>query len=120
MKNGKIMSSKISIIAKNSYISVSSRKMVFVTRMIQGIPVMKAIDILSLSRKACAQDIVDLLHSAIKNAIHNFGIHDVNSLYIKEIRLGRARFLKRFMPRARGRGNRILKHGSNLTIVLSV
>ncbi len=116
----KIMNPNVSIIAKNSYISVSSRKMVFVTRMIQGLPVMKAIDVLSLSRKACAQDIIDLLHSAIKNAIHNFGVHDVNSIYVKEIRLGRAKFLKRFMPRARGRGNRILKHGSNLSIILSV
>ena len=116
----KIMNTDMSIIAKNSYISVSSRKMVPVTRMIQGVPAMKAIDILSLSYKACARDIIDLLRSAIKNAIHNFGVHDVNSLYVKEIRLGRAKFLKRFQPRARGRSNRILKHGSNLVIVLSV
>ncbi len=114
------MNASISVVAKNSYISVSSKKMVLVTRMIHGIPVMKAIDILSLSYKACAKDIIDLLNSAIKNAIHNFDVHDVNSLYIKEIRLGRAKFLKRFQPRARGRSNRILKHGSNLAIILSV
>lgn len=105
---------------KNSYISVSSRKMVFVTRMISGMNAMKAIDVLSVSRKACAQDIIGLLKSAVKDAIHNFNVQDVTSLYIKEIRLGRARFLKRFQPRARGRSNRILKHGSNLAIILSI
>ncbi len=110
----------VEILAKNSYISVSSKKMVFVTRMIQGLPVMRAIDLLSTSRKACAQDIIILLKSAIKNAIHNFDVQDVTNLYVKEIRLGRARFLKRFQARARGRGNRILKHGSNLAVILSV
>jgi large subunit ribosomal protein L22 len=114
------MNTKILITARNSYISVGSRKMVLVTRMIQGLPVIKAIDTLSLSYKACSIDIINLLNSAIKNAINNFNIHDINSLYIKEIRLGRAKFLKRFQPRARGRSNRILKHGSNLEIILSI
>lgn len=108
------------IIAKNSYISVGCKKMLPLVKLIHGISATKASHLLSFSKIACAKDIADLLHSAINNAIHNFSVQDVSSLYVKEVRLGRAKFLKRFHARARGRGNRILKHGSTLSVILSV
>lgn len=108
------------IIAKNSYVTTGCKKMLPLVRLIHGMPATKASNLLYFSKIACAQDIADLLHSAINNAIHNFSIQDINSLYVKEVRLGRAKFLKRFHARARGRGNRILKHGSTLSIILSV
>ena len=88
---------------------------------IESIPVPQPMSntILSLSQKACAKDILYLLHSGIKNAINNFGVEDVTNLYIKEIRLGRGRHMKRFEARARGRSNRIIKHSSNLVIILN-
>ena len=110
---------KLDIIVRNPHISVGIRKIALVTRLISGMHAMRAIDILSLSQKACAKDILYLLHSGIKNAINNFGVEDVTNLYIKEIRLGRGRHMKRFEARARGRSNRIIKHSSNLVIILN-
>jgi large subunit ribosomal protein L22 len=110
---------KLDIIVRNSYISVGIRKMALVTRLISGMPVVRAIDVLSLSHKACAKDILHLLHSGVKNAVNNFGVEDITNLYVKEIRLGRGRHMKRFEARARGRSNRIIKHSSNLVIILS-
>ena len=110
--------SEVNVVVRNSNISVGIRKIALVTRMISGMQVMRAVNILSLCDKSCARDILFLLHSGIKNAVNNFNVEDITNLYIKEIKLGRGRHLKRFMARARGRSNRIIKHSSNLVIIL--
>jgi large subunit ribosomal protein L22 len=114
------MLNKTDVIAKNSLITVGMRKMALVTRLIAGLSVTRASDILMLSSKACAKDILLLLNSAVKNAINELSVDDVSNLYIKEIRLGRSRHMKRFEPRARGRSNRIIKHSSNLAIIVGI
>ena len=111
---------KKEVIAKNSSISVGTRKIAAVVRLIQGMPIVRAMDVLSLSHKACAMDIMSLLNSAVKNAVNELSIDDITNLYIKDIRLGRGRKAKRFMPRARGRSNKIVKHSSNLAIVVGI
>jgi large subunit ribosomal protein L22 len=110
--------SKTEVVARNSSISVGVRKMSEVVRLIIGLPIGRAIDILQLSHKGCSKDILVLLYSAAKNAVNQLEVDDLSNLYIKDVRLGRGRKMKRFMARARGRGNRITKHFSNLCIVV--
>ena len=50
-----------------------------------------------------------MLESAIANAEHNDGA-DIDALKVKTIYVERGTFLKRFQARAKGRGNRVLKH----------
>ena len=57
------------------------------------------------------------LHSAIANAENNHSL-DVDRLYVKEAYVGKGLVMKRFRARAKGRGARILKPFSHLTIVV--
>src|SRR5205814_9437901 len=56
-----------------------------------------------------------VLESAIANAEHNDGA-DIDTLKVKTIFVERGTFLKRFQARAKGRGNRVLKHTCNVFI----
>ena len=57
------------------------------------------------------------LESAIANAENNHDL-DVDDLVVSQAFVGKALVMKRFHARARGRGARILKPFSNLTIVV--
>ena len=56
--------------------------------------------------------------SAIANAENNHSL-DVDRLKVKEAHVGKGLVMKRFKARARGRGARILKPFSHLTIVVA-
>jgi large subunit ribosomal protein L22 len=58
-----------------------------------------------------------LLQSAIANAENNHGL-DVDRLVVAEASVGKSVTMKRFRARARGRGARIEKKFSNMTIVV--
>ena len=62
-------------------------------------------------------DVKKALQSAIANAENNHSL-DVDRLFVKEAHVGKAIVMKRFKARARGRGARILKPFSHLTIVV--
>jgi len=108
------------IIARNDYLRVSLKKLSPVANLIRGKDLMMALNILKFCNVKGAKILYVLLNSAMKNAINNSDVRDISKLYVREVMLGRAKFLKRFQPRARGRGNRILKHASNAKIVLSI
>lgn len=95
----------------------SPQKVNLVAAMIRRLRVQKALDILSFTRKRVAHPMRELLNSAIANAENNHEM-DVDSLVIKEVLVGKAFVLKRSMPRAKGRGARILKPSSKVTIIL--
>ena len=95
----------------------SPQKVNLVAAMIRRLRVQKALDILMFARKRVAHPMRELLNSAIANAENNHEM-DVDSLIIKEVLVGKAFVLKRSMPRAKGRGARILKPSSRITIVL--
>ena len=61
---------------------------------------------LSAQKGRLVADLV--LESAIANAEHNDGA-DIDALKVKVIHVEKGAVLKRFMARAKGRGNRILK-----------
>jgi large subunit ribosomal protein L22 len=104
--------------AKVKSIKISPIKLSALTRSIKGLPVNKAVSMLTFSTKRVAKDINNLLKSAMANAENNHGL-DIDKLYIKRIDVGKALVLKRFTARGRGRGSRILKPFSNVRIVLA-
>ncbi|HEU4925187.1 MAG TPA: 50S ribosomal protein L22, partial [Burkholderiales bacterium] len=88
---------------------LSAQKGRLVADLIRGKPVDQAINILAYTPKKGAGIMKKLLESAIANAEHNDGA-DIDTLKVKKIYAERGMFLKRFQARAKGRGNRVLKH----------
>ena len=98
-------------------IRVSPQKLNLVAAMIRGKKVDRALAELEFSRKRIAETVKKTLESAIANAENNHDL-DVDDLVVSQAFVGKALVLKRFHARARGRGARILKPFSNLTIVV--
>jgi|SRR5438874_7662537 len=96
---------------------LSAQKGRLVADLIRGKPVDQAISILSFSPKKGAAIMRKLLESAIANAEHNDGA-DIDTLKVKQIYVERGMFLKRFQARAKGRGNRVLKHTCHIFITV--
>ena len=97
---------------------VSPQKLNLVVAMIRGMDANKAVATLSFSRRRIAGDVRKVLQSAIANAENNHSL-DVDRLVVKEAHVGKGLVMKRFKARARGRGARILKPFSHLTIVVA-
>ena len=96
---------------------VSPQKLNLVAQLIRGKKVAAALADLEFSRKRISKEVRKCLESAIANAENNHNL-DVDDLVVKEAFVGKALVMKRFHARARGRGARILKPFSNLTIVV--
>ncbi len=96
---------------------LSAQKGRLVADMIRGQPVDKALNILAFTPKKGAGILKKLLESAIANAEHNDGA-DIDSLKVKTVFVERGMFLKRFQARAKGRGNRVLKHTCHIFITV--
>jgi len=99
-------------------IRISPQKLNLVATMIRGMDANKALAALSFSRRRIANDVKKALQSAVANAENNHSL-DVDRLYVKEAHVGKGLVMKRFKARARGRGSRILKPYSHLTIIVS-
>ena len=89
-------------------VRLSDQKGRLVADQIRGLPVDKALNILTFSPKKGAGIIKKVLESAIANAEHNDGA-DIDELKVKTIYVEQGPTLKRFTARAKGRGNRISK-----------
>lgn len=103
--------------AKQRMIRISPQKLNLVAAMIRGKAVEKARNDLAFSRKRIAKDVLKVLDSAIANAENNHGL-DIDSLVVSEAYVGKNLVMKRFRARARGRGAKILKPFSEITIVV--
>ena len=103
--------------AKQRMIRISPQKLNLVAQMIRGKKVERALNDLNFSRKRIAGDVKKVLESAIANAENNHGL-DIDSLVVAEAYVGKNIVMKRFRARARGRGARIMKPFSELTIVV--
>lgn len=95
----------------------SPYKLNLVAEMIRGKKAGVALVDLQFSKKRVAQHVRKLLESAIANAENNHNL-DIDRLIVQQAIVGRGVVMKRFRARARGRGARILKPFSNLTIVV--
>lgn len=105
-------------VANCRYIRSSAQKLRLVVDMIRGKQVSRALDILSYVNKKSAFLVKKTLESAISNAEHNDG-SDIDNLKIIKIFVDVGPSMKRTMPRAKGRSDRIIKRTSHLTIVVS-
>ena len=97
---------------------LSPQKMRLVADQVRGMPVDKALDVLTFSNKKAATVIKKVLESAIANAEHNDGA-DIDELRISEILVDAGPTMKRLRPRARGRADRIIKRTSHLKVTVS-
>jgi large subunit ribosomal protein L22 len=96
---------------------ISPIKLNYVAKLIRGMKVGNALTQLAFSNKRIAGDVRKAVQSAIANAENNFSLN-VDDLVIAEAWVGKGLVMKRMHTRARGRGARILKPFSNLTIIL--
>lgn len=103
--------------AYNKLIRVSAYKLQLVTNLIRGLNVASAVDRLKFSKKRVAGEVLKTLLSAIANAENNKKL-SADTLYVKEIWVGKAITMKRYMAGPRGQAKPLLKPFSHLTIVL--
>ena len=98
-------------------VRMSPRKMRIVANMVRGKRVDEAMNLLRVMPKKAAYVIRKLLVSAVANAEHQ-GTQDVDTLLVKECAIDNGPILKRWLPRAMGRANRIQRRTSHVTIVV--
>ena len=104
--------------AKHMNLRISPQKLNLVCGLIRNMHVSDALNALEFSHKRVSTDVYKVLVSAISNAENNHGL-DIDNLFVKEAYVGKGLVMKRFHARARGRGARIIKPFSHLTILLS-
>jgi large subunit ribosomal protein L22 len=98
-------------------VRLSAQKGRLVADAIRGLPVDRALNILTFSPKKGARIIKKVLESAIANAEHNEGA-DIDELKVTTIYVDKADTLRRFTARAKGRGNTIGKQSCHIRIVV--
>jgi len=89
-------------------VRLSEQKGRLVADQVRGLPVDRALNLLTFSPKKGAIIIRKLLESAIANAEHNDGA-DIDELKVSSIYVDRGPSMMRTSARAKGRGNRIIK-----------
>src|SRR5687767_3477041 len=100
-------------------VRMSPRKVRIAANMVRGKDVDTARTILKLPPKKSARVIVKLVESAAANAEDKAkGKADVDALVIKSIQVNAGPIIKRWMPRAMGRANRIQRRTSHISVVL--
>ena len=104
--------------AKHRYARISTQKCRLVADQVRGKSVGEALKVLEFSPKRGAKLVRKVLESAIANAEHNNGA-DVDELKIKTICVDEGPHMKRWMARAKGRGARILKRTSHITVTVA-
>ena len=105
-------------LAKHNFARISPQKARLVADQIRGKSVDQAVEILTFSKKKAADIIKKVLESAIANAEHNEGA-DIDDLNVAKIFVDEGPIMKRIMPRAKGRADRILKRSSHITVVVA-
>ena len=97
---------------------MAAQKARLVADQIRGKSVEEALLLLEYSPRKGAMLIKKVLNSAIANAEHNEGA-DVDELKVSTIYIDEGRTMKRIMPRAKGRADRILKRSCHITLTVA-
>ncbi len=108
----------MNVAARLRYARVSPQKCRLVADMVRGKPVGEALQTLSFTPKKAARIVKKVLESAIANAEHNHGA-DIDELKVATVMVDEAPTFKRYQARARGRGARILKRNSHITVCVA-
>jgi len=101
------------------FILISPRKARLVADEIRGYSYPEALDMLKFIPRKGAELISAVLESARANASQLKENLNEKELFVKKVYVDGGPVLKRFRPRARGRGMRRLKRTSHITVVLS-
>ena len=104
--------------ARHRHAKISPQKCRLVADQVRGMPVEKALTLLTFSNKTAAMLVRKVLESAIANAEHNDGA-DIDELKVASIYVDQGPVMKRMRARAKGRGNRILKRTSHITVTVA-
>ena len=100
------------------YLRISPRKVVILCDLIRGKDIKTATAYLMQTPKAASEPMLKLLKSAVANAENNHGMN-ADNLVVTTAIANPGPTLKRGMPRAQGRYNRILKRTTHITIGVS-
>ena len=103
--------------AKLKNVRLAAQKGRLVADQIRGLPVERALQLLTFSPKKAARTIKKVLESAIANAEHNEGA-DVDELKVAAITVDEGRSYTRMMARAKGSGTHIEKRTSHITVTV--
>ncbi len=103
------------VAATLKYARISPQKCRLMADVIRGQSVDEALRVLSFSPKKSARIVKKVLESAVANAEHNHGA-DIDELKVSTVEVNEAPSLRRFRARAKGRGARIIKRNSHITI----
>ena len=99
-------------------VRITPRKARLVVDLIRNKDVAEAKAILKFTNKQACEVVLKVLNSAVANAEHNNNM-DVNNLYVSSCYVTDGIRMKRMLPRAKGRGDVILKRSCNITVVVS-
>jgi len=105
------------VAAKLKHARISPQKCRLVADQIRGLPVERALELLSFSSKKAAGIVKKVLESAIANAEHNEGA-DIDELKVKTIFIDQGPTMRRWRARAKGRVNHIIKRTSHITVMV--
>lgn len=105
------------VAAKLKHARISPQKCRLVADQVRGLPVERALQVLSFSSKKAADIIKKVLESAIANAEHNEGA-DIDELKVKTIFIDQGPTMRRWRARAKGRVNHIIKRTSHITVMV--
>src|SRR5581483_8205543 len=105
--------------AKARYVRVTPRKARRVVDLIRGLPADEAQAVLAFAPQAASDPVGKVLASAIANADASGGRGDRGMLWVRRAWVDEGPTLKRFRPRAQGRGYRVLKRTSHITVIVS-
>jgi large subunit ribosomal protein L22 len=108
----------MNVAARLRYARVSPQKCRLIADMVRGRPVGEALQTLCFTPKKAARIVKKVLESAIANAEHNHGA-DIDELKVATVMVDEAPTYKRYQARARGRGARILKRNSHITVCVA-
>jgi large subunit ribosomal protein L22 len=96
---------------------ISPQKVRLIADLVRGMPVGRATEVLAFTNKKAAHVVKKVLLSAVSNAENNLGA-DVDELKVARIFVDEGPVMKRMHARAKGRGARILKRTSHITVVV--
>jgi large subunit ribosomal protein L22 len=106
------------VAARLKYARISAQKCRLVADQIRGLRVDRALDVLTFSSKKAAGLVKKVLESAIANAEHNAAA-DIDELKVARVQVDEGPAQKRMQARAKGRGTRVLKRTSHITVAVS-
>nr|YP_010466435.1 ribosomal protein L22 [Equisetum xylochaetum]UVF28180.1 ribosomal protein L22 [Equisetum xylochaetum] len=115
---GTHVNSKEKVSASLKYIDISVEKARRVVNQIRGRSYEEALILLEFMPYRACQKILKVLSSAAANANHNLGLKK-SDLFVSEVKVDKSNTLKRFRPRAQGRGYPIRRTNCHISITVS-